>query len=67
MHHHVWKILVEFYKIIYLFCRHHTVDMCVAVATDNGLITPIVKSAERKVSIILFVLIPYFVILPGSG
>lgn len=28
--------------------EHHTVDMCVAVATDNGLITPIVKSAERK-------------------
>ena len=39
---------------MYLFnyfssCRHHTVDMCVAVATDDGLITPIVTQAERKV------------------
>ena len=32
-------------------CRYNTVDMCVAVATDTGLITPIVFGADRKVSI----------------
>jgi pyruvate dehydrogenase E2 component (dihydrolipoamide acetyltransferase) len=31
------------------FVRHnHSVDVCVAVATDNGLITPIVKNAHTK-------------------
>ena len=29
--------------------RYNTVDMSIAVATDNGLITPIVTSADRKV------------------
>jgi len=33
-------------------CRYNTVDMCVAVATDTGLITPIVFGADRKVSIL---------------
>lgn len=31
-------------------CRYNTVDMCVAVATDSGLITPIVFQADKKVS-----------------
>ena len=33
---------------VFLSFRHNNVDMCVAVATENGLITPIVFSAERK-------------------
>jgi len=37
------------------FCRHNTVDMCVAVATDAGLITPIVFGADRKVGLFQFV------------
>ena len=32
--------------------RFHTVDMSVAVATDTGLITPIVFQADKKVCII---------------
>ena len=30
--------------------RYNSVDVCVAVATDGGLITPIVPKAETKVS-----------------
>ena len=32
------------------FARYHTVDVSVAVATPAGLITPIVKNADGKVS-----------------
>jgi len=37
-----------------LLCRYNVVDMCVAVATDTGLITPIVFGADRKVGSRLF-------------
>ena len=37
------------------FCRYNTVDMCVAVATEAGLITPIVFGADRKVGIFCFI------------
>ncbi len=30
--------------------QHHSVDICVAVSTDGGLITPIVFSAQNKVT-----------------
>ena len=33
-----------------VFCRYNSVDINVAVATDNGLITPIVFSADTKVT-----------------
>ena len=33
-------------------CRYHSVDVCVAVSTDKGLITPIVTSAEIKASVV---------------
>jgi len=39
--------------LVLFVCRYNTVDMCVAVATDSGLITPIVFGADRKVSISL--------------
>ena len=38
--------------------RYNSVDVCVAVATDGGLITPIVPKAETKVSNIIRVYIP---------
>ncbi len=31
--------------------QHHSVDICVAVSTDGGLITPIVFSAQNKVHV----------------
>ena len=35
--------------------RYNTADVCVAVATEQGLITPIVFQADRKVSTIKYV------------
>jgi len=37
--------------------------MCVAVATDAGLITPIVFGADRKVGYFLFFLMKLYVLL----
>ena len=34
-----------------LFFRYENVDMSIAVATDNGLITPIVTQADARVSL----------------
>ncbi len=31
--------------------QHHSADICVAVSTDGGLITPIVFSAQNKVHV----------------
>ena len=36
--------------------RYNTVDVCVAVAIDAGLITPIVFGADRKVAVFSFVI-----------
>lgn len=36
--------------------RYNSVDMSIAVATDNGLITPIVTSADKKVGYLQFML-----------
>lgn len=37
---------------MYVF-RYNSVDICVAVSTDSGLITPIVFNADSKVNITL--------------
>lgn len=39
---------VYVYVHVLICCRYNNVDMCVAVATDGGLITPIVSKAETK-------------------
>ena len=38
--------------VSYFHCRYHTVDVSIAVATPNGLLTPIVKNADGKVGMI---------------
>ena len=37
------------HRLIFLVLyRHKNVDICVAVATDNALITPIITAADQK-------------------
>ena len=49
-------------------CRHHSVDISVAVSTEGGLITPIIFNADQKVNIhiwtVLLSTVPCLVRIP---
>jgi pyruvate dehydrogenase E2 component (dihydrolipoamide acetyltransferase) len=44
----MFKRFTQKMHLINLIKRYNNVDVCVAVATDNGLITPIVFNADKK-------------------
>ena len=43
-------LMTKFLFHVFLYSRYNTVDINVAVATDEGLITPIVFRADNKVN-----------------
>lgn len=45
----MYSVCIYMYMYGYFFSRYNSVDINVAVATDAGLITPIVSRADIKV------------------